>query len=242
MCVTLAPSWAQGLQSLLSSTITYFHLQPLGEREVVEPRGQEPRLWSHRDTSSSPHSHFLSCCCSVAKSRLSLCDPMSCSMSGFPVLHCLLEFAQIHFHWVSDAIQPSYLLSPASPPAFNLSQHQGLFQWGGSLHQVAKALNFSFSISPSSEYSGLISFRIDWFHLLTVQGTLKSFLQHHRLKALILWLSDLFMVQLSHPYMTTGEIITVTIWAFVDKVMSLLLNTLSGLVIAFLPRSKHLLI
>ena len=128
MCVTLAPSWAQGLQSLLSSTITYFHLQPLGEREVVEPRGQEPRLWSHWDTSSSPHSHFFSCCCSVAKSHLSLCDPMSCSMSGFSVLHYLLEFAQIHFHWVSDAIQSSHPL-PSPSPIFSLSLHQGLFQW-----------------------------------------------------------------------------------------------------------------
>ena len=92
-----------------------------------------------------------------------------------------------------------------------------------------KYWSFSFSISPFSECSGLISFRIDWFHLLTVQGTLKSFLQHHRLKALILWLSDLFMVQLSHPYMTTGKTIALTIQTFGGKVMSLLFNTLSSL-------------
>ena len=137
--VTSASSWAQGPHSLLSSTTTYFHLQPLGEREVGEPRGQGARLWSHRDMSSSSHSHFLSCC-SVAKSCLTLCEPMSCSMSGFPTLHYLLEFAQIHFHWVNDAIPPSHPLSPPSPPALNLFQHQGLFQWVGSSHQVAKVL------------------------------------------------------------------------------------------------------
>ena len=97
-------------------------------------------------------------------------------------------------------------------------------------------------ISPSNEYSGLISFRIDWFDLLTVQGTLKSFLQNHSSKATILWLSAFSMVQLSHPYMTTGKDIALTRWTFVGKVMSLLFNMFSRLVIAFLPRSKHLLI
>ena len=97
----------------------------------------------------------------------------------------------------------------------------------------------SFSISPSSEYSGLISFRID---LLVVQRTLKSLLQHHNSKASILWRSAFFMVQLSHPYMTTGKTIALTRWTFVDKVMSLLFNMLSTVVITFLPRSKHLLI
>ena len=105
-----------------------------------------------------------------------------------------------------------------------------------------KYWSFCFNISPSNEYSVLISFRIDWFDLLEVQGTLKSFLQHRNSKASILQHSVFFMVQLSHPYMTTGEIIVLTIWAFVDKMMPLLLNTLSRLVIAFLPRSKHLLI
>ena len=99
---------------------------------------------------------------------------------------------------------------------------------------------FSFRISPSNEYSGLISFRIDWFDL-TVQGTLKSLLQHHSSKASVLWCSAFFMVQLSHPYMTTGKTITLTIWTFIGKVL-LLFNTLSRFVIAFLPRSKHLLI
>ena len=101
---------------------------------------------------------------------------MDSSMAGFPVLHYLPEFAQTHVHWVGDAIQPSHpLLSPV-PPAFNFSQHQGLFQWVSSLHQVAKVSEFQLSISPSKEYSGFISFRIDWFDLLAVQGTLKSLL------------------------------------------------------------------
>ena len=152
----------------------------------------------------------------------------------FLVLHYLLEFAQTHVHQVSDAIQPSHPLSSPSPPVLNLSQHLGLFQWGGPLH-------WNFSISPSDEYSGLMSFRIDWFDLLAVQGTLKSILQHHSSKASIVC-SAFFIVQLSHPYMTTGKTITLTRWTFVGKVMTLLLNMLSRLVITFLPRSKRLLI
>ena len=106
-----------------------------------------------------------------------------------------------------------------------------------------KYWSFNFSINPSNEYSGLISFRIDCFDLLAVQGTLKkSLLQHHSSKASVLWHSALFIVQLSHPYMTAGKTITLSIWTFVDKVMSLLFNMLSRLVIAFLPRSKRLLI
>ena len=105
-----------------------------------------------------------------------------------------------------------------------------------------KEWSFSFSISPSSEYSGLISFRMDWLDLLAVQGTLKSLLQHHSSKASILQCTAFFIVQLSHPYMTTGKTIPLTRWTFVGKVMSLLLNMLSRLVIGFLPRSKHLLI
>ena len=105
-----------------------------------------------------------------------------------------------------------------------------------------KYWSFSFSISPSNEYSGLISFRIDWFDLLTIQGTLKSLLQHHNLKVSILQRSAFFMVQLSYPYMTTGKTIALTRWIFVSKVMSLLVNTLFRLVINFLPRSKHLFI
>ena len=121
-----------------------------------------------------------------------------------------------------DAIQPSHPLSSPSPSAFNLSHHQGLFQWVSSLLRWPKYWCFSFSISPSNEYSGLISFRMDWLDLLAVQGTLKSLLQHHSLKASILWHSAFFMVQLSHPYMTTGKTIALTIQNFVGKVMSLL--------------------
>ena len=102
--------------------------------------------------------------------------------------------------------------------------------------------SFSFSVSPSKEYSGLISFRIDWFDLLEVQGTLKRLLQHHSSKASILWCPAFLMVRLSHPYMTTGETIVLTIWTFVGKVMSLLFSILSSFVIAFLPKSKHPLI
>ena len=144
-------------------------------------------------------------------------------------------------HWVSDAIQPSRPLSPPSP-FLNLSQHQGLFQWVRSSHQVAKVLEFSFSftMNPSNEYSGLISFRIDWFDLFAVQGTLKSLLQHHNLRGSILWCLAFFMVQLSHPYMTTGKTIALTIWTFASKLMSLFFNMLSRFVIAFLPRSKYL--
>ena len=164
---------------------------------------------------------------------------MSCCMSGLPVHHQLQEFTQTHFHWVGDAIQPSHPLSSPSP-AFNLSQHQSLYQWVSSSHQVAKVLQFQLHISPSNDHSGVISFRIDWLDLLAVQGTLKSFLQHCSSKALILQHSAFFIVQLSHPYMTTGKTITLTRWTFVGNVMSLLFDMLSRLVITFLPRSKRL--
>ena len=177
---------------------------------------------------------------SITQSCLTLCNPMDCSMPGFPVHHQFPELAQTHVHWVDDAIQPSHPLWSPSPPAFNLSQHQGLFQWGGCLHQWPKYWSFSFSISPSTEYSGLISFRIDWLDLLVVQGTCKSLLQHHSSKASIVWCSAFFTVQLSHPYMTTGKTIALTRRSLVGTVISLLLNMLSRLVIAFLPRSKRL--
>ena len=144
---------------------------------------------------------------------------MDCSTPGHPVHHQLLEFTQTPVHWVSDAIEPSHPLSSPSPPSFNLSQHQGLFKWVSSSHQVAKVLEFQFNISPSNEYSGLISFRMDWLDLLAVQGTLKSLLQHHISKASILQHSAFFIVQLSHPYMTTGKTIALTRQTFVDKVM-----------------------
>ena len=120
-----------------------------------------------------------------------------------PYPHHLSEFAQTHVHWVDDVIQPFHPLLSPSPPIFNLSQHQGLYESALSI-RWPKNWSFSFSLSPSNEYSGLISFRVDWFDLLAVQGTLKSLLQNHSSKASILRCSAFFMVQLSHPYMTTG--------------------------------------
>ena len=139
---------------------------------------------------------------SIAQSCLTLCDSMDCITTGFPVHHQLPERGQTHVYWVSDVIQPSHPLFFPSPPAFNPSKQQSLFQWVSSLHQVPKYWSFSFSISPSNEYSGLISFRMGWFDLLAVQGTLKSLLQHHSSKVSVLQFSAFFIVQLSYPYMT----------------------------------------
>ena len=162
------------------------------------------------------------CCCSVAQ---------SCLTSWPHGPHHLPEFAQVQVSY-GDAIHPSH----------PLEKHQGLSQWVNCLHQVTKVLEFSFSISPSSEYSVVISSKIDWFELLAVQRTLKSLLQHHSWKASILWCSVFFMAQLWQPYMTAGKTITLTIQTFVSKVTFLLFNTLSRFVIAFLPRSSHSLI
>ena len=148
---------------------------------------------------------------------MSDCNPMDCSTPGFPVLHCLLEFAKIHVHWLDDAIKSSHPLSPPSPLTLNRSQHQDFFQWVGSFHQVAKVLELQLQHQSSNEYSGLISFRIDQFDLFAIQGTLKSLLQHHSLKTLILWHSAFLMVQLLHHCMTTGKTIALTIWTFVGK-------------------------
>ena len=130
---------------------------------------------------------------------------MVCSMPGFPVLHYPPKVAQTHVHWVGDNVQPSNPLLAPSPIAFNLSQHQGLFKWVAICIRWTKYWNFN--IRPSNEYSGLISFRIDWFDLLAVQGTLKSLLRQHNSKASVLQCSAFFMVQLSYPYMTTGKTI-----------------------------------
>ena len=165
---------------------------------------------------------------------------MDCSTPVFPVHHQLLELTQTHVHRVGDAIQPSHPLSSAFPPA-SIFPSIRVFSNESVLRRWAKYWSFSFNISPSNEYSGLISFRMNWLGLLAVQGTLKS-LQHHSSKASILWRSAFFIVQLSHPHMTTGKTIALNRWTFVGKVMSLLFNMLSRFVIAFLPRSKHLLI
>ena len=151
--------------------------------------------------------------------------------------------SQTHIHWIGDAIQLSHPFLSPSPPAFNLSQNQGLYHVSELFTSGGQCIwNFSFSISPSKEYSGLISFRIDWFDLLAVQGTFKSLLQWHSSKASILWYSIFFMVQLSHPNMTTEKTIVLTIRNFEGKVISLLFNMLSRFVKTFLPGSKHLFI
>ena len=156
---------------------------------------------------------------------------MDCSTPGFPVHHHLPELAQTHVHRVGDVIQPSHPQSSPSPPAFNLSQHQGLFQWSVLRIRWPKYWSFRLSITTSNEYSGLIFFRMDWLDLLGVQGTLKSLLQHHSSRASILWRSAFFIVQLSYLYMTTGKNHSFNRWTFVGRVMSLLFNKLSMLVI-----------
>ena len=167
---------------------------------------------------------------------------MNRSTPGLPVHHQLPEFTQTQVHWVDDAIQPSpplspLLLLPSIFPRIRVFNNESVLpiRW-------SKYWSFSFSINSSNEYSGLIFFRMDWLDLLAVQGTLKSLLQHHSSKASILRCSAFFIVQLSHPYMTIGKTIALTRQTFVGKVMSLLFNMLSRLVITFLPRSKCLLI
>ena len=132
---------------------------------------------------------YLLVCCSVIQLCLTLCDPMDCSMPGFPVLHYLPELTQTHVHWVGDAIQPSHPLSSPSPPALNLSHHQGLFQWVCSSHQVAKVLGLQLH-HQSFQWIYRVDFLWDWlFDLLAVQGTLKSLLHHHNSKASTHWLA-----------------------------------------------------
>ena len=182
---------------------------------------------------------------SVAQSCLTFCDSMGCRTPGLPLQHQLPELTQTHVHWVSDAIQPSHPLLSPSPPTFNLSQHQGLFKWVSSSHQVAKVLEFQLqhqSFQWIFRISFKISFKIDWLDLLAVQETFKGLLQHHGSEASILWCSAFFIVHVSHPYMTTGKTVALTRQTFAGKVMSLLFNVLSRFVRAFLPRSKNLLI
>ena len=158
---------------------------------------------------------------------------MNSSMPGLPVHHQLQEFTETHVHRVSDAIQPSHPLSaPSIPPSIRVISNESTLRM-----RWPKYWSFSFSIISSKEIPGLISFRMDWLDLLAVQGTLKSLLQHHSSKASILQHSAFFTVHLSHPYMTTRKTIALTRWTYVGKVMSLLLNMLSRLVITFLPRS-----
>ena len=180
---------------------------------------------------------------SVTQLCLTLCDPMDCSTPGLPVHYQLPEFTQAYVHRVVDAIQPSYPVVPFSSRLQRPFLSIRVFSKESVLHiSCPKYWSFSFSISPSNEYTGLISLRMDSLDLLAVQGTLKSLLQHHSSKAAILWHLAFFIVQLSHPYMTTEKNIALIRWTFVGKVMSLLFNLLSRLVITFLPRRKSLLI
>ena len=142
---------------------------------------------------------------------------MDCSTPGLPDHHQLPEFTHTYVHWVSDAIQPSHHLSSPSPPAFILSQHRVFSSESVLRIRWPKYWSFSFSISSSNEYSGLISFRMDWLDLLEVQGSLKSLFEHHSSKASILQRSAFFRVQLSHPYMTTGKTIALTRGTFAGK-------------------------
>jgi len=185
--------------------------------------------------------HFIPQFSSVTQLCPTLCDPMDCSTPGFPVHHQLLDDHILKLMSITLVMPSNHLIlcySPLLCPSIFLSIR--VFSNESVLHiRWPKYWSFSFSISPSNEYSGLISFSMDWLDLLTVQGTLKSLLQHHSSKASILRCSAFFMAQLSHPYMTTGKTTALTRQIFVGKVMSLLFNMLSMLVRAFLPRSKH---
>ena len=183
------------------------------------------------------------CCCSVARSCPTLCNPMDCSMSGFPggfiISWSLFKPMSIESVMPSNRLILCHplLLLPSIFPSIRVFFNESALRirW-------PKDWSFTFSISLSNEYSRFISFGIDWFDLLAVQGILKSLCQHHSSKVSILPYSAFFMVQISHPYMTIGKAIALTIWTFVGKVMSLLFNVLSKFVIAFLPRSKGFLI
>ena len=199
-------------------------------------------LWlrlSHKATQKTP-CVCCCCCCSVAQSCLTLCGPWTAARQAslsFTVSWSLLKLMSI------ESVMPSnhlvfchpLLLLPSVFPSIRVIFNESAS--GGQSIGISASAS-----SPSNEYSGLIFFRMDWLYLLTVQGTRKSLLQHHSSKASVLCHSAFFMVQLWHPYLTTGKTIALTVWTFVSKVMSLLFNMLSQLVIAFLPRSKHLLI
>ena len=179
---------------------------------------------------------------SVSQSYPTLCHPMNHSRPGLPINHQLPEFTQTHVHGDGEAIQPSHPLSSPSPPVFVFPRIRVFSNESVLRIRWSKYWSFSFNTSPSNEHPGLMSFRIDWLDLLAIQGTLKSLLQHHSSKASILRHSAFFIVQLSHPHLTTGKTIALTSWTFVGKVVSLLFNMLSRLVITFFPRSKHLFI
>ena len=215
--------WEDTLEKGMAPTPVFWPVELHAERSLPAYSPQ-----SHKESDTAGQlSLSLS---SVAQSSPTFYDPMDCSTPSLPVHHQLLESTQTHVHWVGDAIQPSHplfcplLLLPSIFTSIRDFSNESVLciRW-------PKYWSFSFSISPSNEYSGLISFIMDWLDLLAVQGTLKSLHQHHRSKATILWHSAFFIVQFSHPYMLTR-------WPFVGKVMSRLM--LSRFVIAFLLSSK----
>ena len=199
-----------------------------------------PGCWrcSYRDTSGEPHIRIQTLL--WCKLYLAVVTPWTAAHQPSLSVTYLPEFPQTQVRWVSDAIQPSHplsplLLLPSVFPSVRVFSNESALR-------IRWPKYWSFSISPSNEYSGLISFSVDWFDLLAVQGTLKILLQHHSSKASVLQHSAFFMIQLSHSYMTGGKTIALTMWTFVSKMISLLFKTLSRFNTAILPRSKHLLI
>ena len=197
------------------------HVSAGTPEHAAEEKGDSNHILCHLRL--HPWHHILYVCSSGFFLQFS-CSVVSDSLWPHELQHArpfcpsLTPRTQTHVHWISDAIQPSHPLLSPSPPALNLSQHQGLFQWVSSSHQVAKVLEFqlqhqSYQWTPRTDLLG-----VDWLDLLAVQGTLKSLPQHHSSKASILWSSAFFTVQLSHPYMTTGKTIALTRWTLVSNV------------------------
>ena len=226
------------LKNTMLSEISHTKINSMYLCLYMDSKEQKKQIKQNRNRFMIQRTNF---CGSVTQTCLILCDPKDCSMPSLPAHHWLLEPVQIHVPCVSDVIQPSHPLLSHSPSPFNFSLIR-VFSYKSVLRiRWPKYWSFRFSISPSNEYSGLIYFRMDWLDLLAVQGTLKH-LQYCSSKTSVLQYSASFIVQLSHLLMTTGKTIVLTRWTYVNKVMSLLFNIQSVLVIAFLPRSKHLLI
>ena len=210
--------WIVVLEKTLESPVDWMEIK------LVNLKGNQPCIFIGRNGAEAEAPILWPPDVSVQlniESCPTLCNPMDCTMPGCPVHHQHLELAQIHIHRVSDAIQPSHPLSSPSPPAFNLSQHRVISSESVLCIRWPKFWSFNFSIP---EYSGLISFRMDWLDLLVAQGTLKSLLQYHSSTASILWCSAFFMVQLWHLYITNAKTIALTRRTFFFSVMSLLFN------------------
>ena len=218
---------------------TAAHLYVWVHLSHIQTRGNQWKRTGADEPMSQVRTWIQLCCCSVSQSCPTLCDLMDCSTPGFlsiTISHRLLKLRSIQSVMpLNYLICRPLLLLPSIFPSIRIFSNQSV------LH-IRWPKYGSFSISPSNEYSRLISFRIDWLDLLAVKGTLRNLLQHHSSKPSILRHSAFFMVQLSQAYMTTGKTIALTKWTFVGKVMSLLFNMWSRLVVAFLPRSKRFLI